>query len=269
MRELLPIIATTIPPDAASVGIIILLLIAVVVIVLGRFSSKKEVEPLQEFDLTLSARQRKKASEENKKKYTQKCFDETIRLLKLATIKKTYKNSGFLSLHGDQSRTIYTIPLNRKEAVMYIWGKVIAQTPKKDLDRVIRMAAVILSVLEENKNKHILELEAQAVAASKIYGHSGGENELQIRAVDNVDFAHQGQLMLPLIGGTQEMTAEKTEFTWPSSVNLSVKKLREFSLSAITNEDLNAYTVFPCSSCKAEFSIFDLVDLQCPNCRKK
>lgn len=269
MRELLTSITTAISPEAATLGIIILLLVSIIIVIFVRLSSKKEIEPLQEFDLSLSARQRKKSAEENQKKYARKCIAETVSLLKQAKIKKTYKNPGYLSLTGEQSRTIYTIPLNRKEAVMYIWGKVIAQTSPKEQDRVIRMASIILGIHEENKNKHILELEAQAVAATKIYGPAEGEDKLQIRAVDNVDNAQQELLMLPLRRGAEEMTAEKTEFIWPNSVALSVKKLRKFALLAITDEDLLSYTVFPCASCKSECSIFDLEDLKCPNCRKK
>lgn len=267
--ELIPIIATAASPQVASVGIVILTLAAILIVVSIRNFSKKEMEALHEFDLSLSARQRKKISDENKTKYTKKCLDETIRLLKSATIKKTYKNFAPFTLYGDRSRTIYTIPLNLKEAVMYIWGKVIAQTSPKEQDRVIRMAAIILGVLEDNKNKHILELEAQAIAGTKIYGNADGENKLQIRAVDNVDNVQQGQLMLPLGVGAHAMTAEKTEFFWPSSVASAVKKLREFSLIAIANGDLQNYAVFPCSSCKSDCSIFELEDLKCPNCRKK
>lgn len=268
MMRVLSIIALAVPPKVLSIGIIAFSLIAILIMVLVRLSSKKIVEPLREFDLSSPSTQRKKVRAEHKKKYTQKCFDETIRLLKLATIKKTYENTGFLAIR-EGHRTIYTIPLNRKEAVMYIWGKVIALTPLKDRDRVIRMAAVILSVLEENKNKHILELEAQAVAAAKIYGHSMGETDLQIRAVDNVHNVPQTRPAFSFFWGEQKEIAEKTEFLWPRSVASSVKTLRSFSLLAIANEDLISYTFFPCSSCKSDCSIFDLEDLKCPNCRKK
>ncbi|MGN0811807.1 MAG: hypothetical protein ACI4PY_09970 [Akkermansia muciniphila] len=269
MRELLSIIATEVPPQIASILIIILFFIPVMLMILVRLTSKKEIEPFHEFDLSLSANQRKKAREENKRIYIQKCFDETIRLLKQATIKKTYRNSGLRAWIRDQIRIIYTIQLDKKEAVMYIWGNVIAQTAQKEKDRVIHMAAVILSVLEENKNKHILELEAQAVAATRIYGCPDGEDKLQIRAVDNIDDDRRGQSTFPLPSGGRKNTAEKTEFVWPSVVALSVKKLRDFSLLAFTNEDLNSFTVFPCISCKSECSIFDLEDLRCPKCRKK
>lgn len=266
--SVLSIIASAIPPKVLSVGIIVFLFIAILIIVWVRLSSKKEVEPLSEFDLSSSASQRKQMRGEQKKKYTQRCFDETIRLLKLATIKKTYKNTAFLALR-EGLRTIYTIPLNRKEAVMYIWGKVIALTSPNERDRVIRMAAVILGVLEENKNKHVLELEAQAVVAAEIYGHSMGETELQIRAVDNVHNVPKNPYAFHFWGSGETTTAEKTEFLWPSSVASSVITLRRFSLLAISDEDLASYTVFPCSSCKSDCSIFDLEDLKCPNCRKK
>lgn len=270
MNEQLLTLITAIPPKEASLGLIVLLLIVILAIIAARVFSKKRVQTLQEFDFSLSSMQRKKVSDENKKKYIQKCFDETIRLLKLAKIKKTY-SALFLS----QGRTIYTIPLNRKEAVMYIWGKVIAETAPNERDRVIRMASLILGILEENKNKHILELEAQAVVATKIYGSSKGEKEIQIRAVDNVDEVLQERLKLlpllklPTLGSSLLMSPEETEFVWPRYVSSSVKKLKEFSLHAIAIEDLYSYTVFPCVSCKSNVSIFDLEDLKCPNCRKK
>lgn len=268
MCRLLPVIAIATAPKESTVAIILLLIIAVLVIIWVRTPSSEGVEPFREYDFSLSASQRKEKSVEKKKKYTQKCFDETIRLLKMAIIKKTYRSSGFLALCGDQSRTIYTIPLNRKEAVMYIWGKVIASASSKEQARVIRMAAIVLSILEENKNKHILELEAQAIACTRIYGSADGESKLQIRAVDNVDCVKQKPI--PLHFGLDVLsTAEKTEFLWPSAVVVSVRELREFSLLAISESDLYDYTVFPCSVCKTECSIFELDDLKCPNCRKK
>lgn len=224
------------------------------------------------YDFSLSPEQRKKTMEEEQKKAAQTCFDMTVATLKKAIIKKTYKEERLFQRY----RTIYTIPLNAKEAAMYLWAKVITTAEKDERERIVRMAAHILRIFEENKEKHVLELEAQAVAAVRIYGGKDGKDVLQIRAVDNIDMAkkHMNESPLALItpsylGLTADMlVAENVEFSWPIKVGEAAKKLKEEALRSIPQDDLSDFSTFPCIICQQSCSLSELKDLKCPKCRK-
>ena len=130
---------------------------------------------------------------------------------------------------------------------------------------------------DDNKEKHVLELEAQAVAAAKLYGGIKGADLLQVRAVDNIDMVKKNQYSssvmlnpaLEYLKPTPDMlVAENVEFLWPQKVSAAAKKLKELSLLAISQDDLNDFSMFPCIKCRQSCSLSELKDLKCPKCRK-
>ena len=246
-------------PEAATLVIGFLALIVTAIVVILIWKSRKKIEPFRHFDFNLTPAQRKKLRETEQQVYTKKCIDETLALLKKAIIKKTYR-SVLLS-----QTTIYTIPLNREEAIMYIWGNVIASIHNSDRNRVIRIAALMLSLIKENKEKHILELEAKAIFAAKLYGNNAFEL-LKYRAVANVgSYASMTPGDYGMVSFAREKCI-KTEFQWPEVVKESITSLRTWALRAISESDLINITVFPCISCHTECNILDLENLKCKNC---
>lgn len=253
---------TCLSPQAATIAICIFFIVAVFIVIRIRKAFTTKADDFTPYNFSLTPSQRKANHSEQQKKYLQQCFDETVKILKLAVIKKTYA-----SLYAP-GKTIYTIPLNPQEAIMFIWAKVIECTDTHEQDRVIRTAALILGSVQENKTKHLIELEAFACSARRIYEGAKGLATLQIRAVENVSSVSEIMHHSHFRRFIPSLTAEKVEFTWPSVVLASVEKLKSLALHAVTDTDLNNCTHFPCISCKMECSIFDLKELKCPTCRK-
>lgn len=266
--------AAMLEPIAAVVFICIALVFAILIVIGIRSSfPTKSLTPLKPFNPSDSPAQMRNATLEERKKYAQQCFDITVSLLKKAVIKKTYNEMQLMQ----NFKTIYTIPLNPKEATMYLWARVIMLAKKNEQDRVTRMAAHIFRIFEDNKEKHVLELEAQAVAAVKLYGGIKGTDLLQIRAVDNIDMVKKNQyssayMLNPAMAYLQPtpdmLVAENVEFLWPREVSAAAKKLKEISLLAISQEDLNDFSMFSCIKCRQSCSLSELMDLKCPKCRK-
>ena len=262
--------AAMLEPIAAVVFICIALVFAILIVIGIRSSfPTKSLTPLKPFNPSDSPAQMRNATLEERKKYAQQCFDITVSLLKKAVIKKTYNEMQLMQ----NFKTIYTIPLNPKEATMYLWARVIMLAKKNEQDRVTRMAAHIFRIFEDNKEKHVLELEAQAVAAVKLYGGIKGTDLLQIRAVDNIDMVKKNQYSSPAMAAYLQLTpdmlvAENVEFLWPREVSAAAKKLKEISLLAISQEDLNDFSMFSCIKCRQSCSLSELMDLKCPKCRK-
>lgn len=265
--------AAMLEPTAAVVFICIALVFAILIVIGIRSSfPTKALTPLKPFNPSDSPAQMRSATLEEQKKAAQTCFDLTVTLLKKAIIKKTYKEFRLM----ERYRTIYTIPLNAKEAAMYLWARVITIATKDERERVIRMAAHIFRMFEENKEKHVLELEAQAVAAVRIYGGVNAAEILQIRAVDNIEMVKKytkplcvTHLDFALLKASPDMlVAENVEFSWPKEVSSFAKKLKEAALFAVSQGDLLDFSTFPCCVCKQVCRLSELENLKCEKCRK-
>lgn len=264
---------TCLSPQAATIALCILLIIAVFMVIRIRKAFPTKIDDYTRFKESLTPAKIKEVRTEEKKKYKHECVELTVALLKQAVIKKTYRET-IPTLSQYCVRKLYTIPLNKKEAVMYIWGKVIATSSEQERDRVIRMAALILGLLEENKEKHILELEAMALCSERIYGEANGDDLIQIRAVSNVDGVFTSSSMFLnsskqnfLFTNFSKLNIESVGFYWPRTVKGAIKKLKKLSLLSISSQDLMAATTFPCSICRKDCSIFELENLKCTNCR--
>ncbi|MBQ8805442.1 MAG: hypothetical protein IJZ68_03090 [Bacteroidaceae bacterium] len=266
--------AAMVDPTAATILIGIALVFLILIVIGARCSfTSKVLTPPKLFNPSASPCQMRNEVLEERKKHAQQCFDMTVELLKKAVIKKTYNEMQLLQ----KVKTIYTIPLNAKEAAMYLWARVITSAEKNERERVIRMASHIFRIFDDNKEKHVLELEAQAVAAAKLYGGIKGADLLQVRAVDNIDMVKKNQYSssvmlnpaLEYLKPTPDMlVAENVEFLWPQKVSAAAKKLKELSLLAISQDDLNDFSMFPCIKCRQSCSLSELKDLKCPKCRK-
>lgn len=190
-------------------------------------------------------------------------------LLKNAVIKEEYPC-------GYNAKRIYTIPLDRQEAILFILAKIISSlSSESEKMRVSRFGADLLGVFDEYKNVSAIMVEAYIWKRLPDYLGNDRVRTLRRLAVPapkiDPDTGWLGRLApLSLKLGERTGNPMSVDFSWPTSplFHYSCHELKKNILSAIPESLLYA-SVYSCAGCGKTYSVTALEDGLCKSCRKE
>ena len=243
-----------ISPGAVSALIVFALAIVLALIVYIRVHNGTRFVTHVRKDLARTPQALEEDARKRRKKATDRLMDLMMKVLKRAVVKEVY--GGVYS---------YTIPIDTRQAALYIWAQVLAGIKGEQGLRLTRIAAIFMGIFPENEGDTVLELEAQVERGSIIYTKPMATAILKASSAtsDIKDPVYQNMQLLK----TMNPSKFQEEFTWPSLVNANVARIREAALQVIDMREIYTINIFKCSKCGKETPISELHGLRCRKCQ--
>lgn len=241
-------------PDALSTLIVFALAVVLALIVYIRVHNGTRFVTHERKDLTRTPQALEEDTRKKRKKAMDRLMDLMMKELKRAVVKEVY--GGVYS---------YTISIDKRQAALYIWAKVLAGIKGEQRLRLTRIAALFMGIFPENEANTVLELEAQVERGSIIYTKPMAAAILKAsRATnDTKDPVYQNMQLLKAMYPSKF----QEEFTWPSLVDINVARIRKAALQVIDMREIYTINIFKCSKCGKETPISELRGLRCRKCQ--
>lgn len=242
-------------PDAVSALIVFALAIVLVVILYIRVHNRTRFVKHVRKDLTRTPQALEDEHRKANKKAMDKLLEQMLSVLKEAAVKETYPAFN----------VVYTIPVDKRKAALYIWAMVLAGAKGETRLRIVRIAALIMAIFPENKDKSVFELEAQVERGCITYAKAYGLRLLELTS----ESAKINDNMYEKLKFIKHMNPAgvQRKFTWPACVKQHVVSIRNSALKASDARDIYTISLFKCSKCGKETPLEELHHLRCKNCR--